>query len=233
MIDKQQEVRDFLENTIKDKGLSLNSLSLQIGKNSTYLFHFIKRCSPRRLDEQTRKKLAQILAVSEQKLCDYPLNMSIIQDKLTTITGIFGINKEKPVMHAIDVIDFDGKKKGRFEQLKENVISVEYLSQEMVSLYGLENPSTIKIIKNFGDAMSPSISTNDMLWIDTSYTYPSSDGIYLINTPNGVLLRRIQINPFDSSLELIAENTAYKTIIIKKSKDIEICGKALWVVRKL
>ena len=94
-MDKQQQVRDFLEKSVKEKGFSLNSLSLKLGKNSTYLFHFIKRHSPRRLDETTRRKLAQLLDVSEQDLCDFPLPGSLIQDKLSTISNLFNFGKNK------------------------------------------------------------------------------------------------------------------------------------------
>ena len=94
-MDRQQQVRDFLENTIKEKGFSLNSLSLKIGKNSTYLFHFIKRNSPRRLDETARRQLAQILNVAEQDLCDFTLPTSVIPDKLNTLSTFLVLVKIK------------------------------------------------------------------------------------------------------------------------------------------
>ena len=61
---------------IVEKGLSLNSLSLSLGKNSSYLQKFVKEKSPRRLDEQVRKGLAQILGIPEQELTDIALNTS-------------------------------------------------------------------------------------------------------------------------------------------------------------
>lgn len=241
MSDKLQEVRDFLETTAKSKGMSLNSLSLQLGKNPTYLFHFVKRHSPRRLDEQSRRKLARILDVPEQKLCDYAvstdensgfLSDGIIQDKLSTITDLLGFGA-KGQNSGIDIIDMDGRNKGAFNKIKHNKIGVEYLSLEAMKTYGIDNNKDIKIVKNTSDAMAPTITTNDLVWVDTSYDKPTSDGIYMINTDNNVLLRRLQINPFDGSLEVSADNSAYKTFNLKSSDNIDIIGKVLWVSHRL
>ncbi len=242
MTDKQQEVRDFLEHTVKEKGYSLNSLSLKLGKNSTYLFHFVKRHSPRRLDEQSRRLLAEILNVPEQKLCDYPLpgsNFSatlgsgIIQDKLTTISDLLGRGKDKNSLPAVEVIDMEGRAKGNFSKIKNNTAGMEYLSKEMTETYGFNDISKIKILKNVGDAMAPAIGAGDLLWVDTSYNKPTTDGIYLLNTPTNVLIRRLQVNPFDNSLEISADNTAYKTFNIKSTDDVDVAGKVLWVVHRL
>lgn len=241
MSDKLQEVRDFLETTAKSKGMSLNSLSLLLGKNPTYLFHFIKRHSPRRLDEQSRRKLARILDVPEQKLCDYAVGSDgnngflpngIIQDKLSTITDLLGLGSKEQTS-GIDIIDMDGHNKGSFSKIKHNKIGIEYLSPEAMQIYGIDNNKDIKIVKNAGDAMAPTITTNDLVWVDTSYNKPTSDGVYLINTDNNVLLRRLQLNPFDGSMEVSADNSAYKTFSLKTSDNIDIIGKVLWVSHRL
>lgn len=233
MTDRQQDVRDFLDKAVRDKGFSLNSLSLQLGKNPTYLFHFIKRHSPRRLDEQTRKKLAQILEVSEQKLCDYPIAGGLIQDKLSTLSGLLGIGKNKSDMIEIDVLDMNGIKKGEFSEIMSNVIGYQALSPEMIKYYGFNNIDDIKIIRNNGDAMAPTINSDDLLWLDISYKKPTADGIYLISTNQNVLLRRIQINPFDNSLDLSADNKSYKSFTITANEPLNICGKVIMITHKM
>ncbi|MBQ8676856.1 MAG: helix-turn-helix transcriptional regulator [Alphaproteobacteria bacterium] len=242
MTDKQQEVRDFLENTAREKGFSLNSLSLRLGKNPTYLFHFVKRHSPRRLDEQSRRKLAQILDVAEQKLCDYalpdgiigsPLPASgLIQDKLSTISGLLGLGKDKINLKPIEVIDMEGQAKGGFAKLRGNVTAVEYLAPEVLAMYGINNPDNVKILKNVGDAMAPTIGAGDMVWLDMSYN-TASDGIYLIGTQNNALLRRLQVNPFNNSLEVSADNPTYKSFGLDNADNVEIIGKVIWTMRKM
>ena len=234
IMNKLQEVRVFLENTIKEKGFSLNALSLQLGKNSTYLFHFLKRNSPKRLDENTRRKLARILEVDEQSLCDFPLPNTVIQDKLSTLTNFFNFSKQDHTqMVSIDVIDMDGSNKGRFEQIKKNIIGKEILSRELLAHYSSADPNNLMIFKVVGDAMSPSINPGDFVWVDLSYSIPSSDGIYMISTNSDTIIRRIQINPFDNSADISSDNPSYKTINVKDIKSLNICGKICYLAHKL
>ncbi|MCQ2741123.1 MAG: hypothetical protein MJ210_03285 [Alphaproteobacteria bacterium] len=233
-MDKLQQVRDFLEETIKEKGISLNALSLRLGKNSTYLFHFIKRHSPKRLDETVRHQLAQILDVDEQRLCDFPLEQHLIQDKLSTLSNFFNLSKEKTEdLIAIDVIDMEGAYHGRFEDIKNNVIGKEFMSSSVYSLCTASNPKNIKIIRATGETMAPTINSGDFLWVDLSYKNIISDGIYLINTQNDAIFRRVQVNPFDNSLEISADNKSYKSFTIKEANDLEVCGKVIFLSTKL
>lgn len=233
-MDRQQQVRDFLENTIKEKGFSLNSLSLKIGKNSTYLFHFIKRNSPRRLDETARRQLAQILNVAEQDLCDFTLPTSVIPDKLNTLSNFFGFGKNQTSdIVSIDVLDMAGPHKGRFEQIKKNIIGKHFLSKDLLTEYSSAQPENLKILKSIGDAMSPTIISGDLLWVDLSYNVPSSDGIYVLNTNGDTVIRRLQINPFDSSIEVSADNKTYKSYNIGDCKNLNICGKVISITHKI
>lgn len=233
-MDKLQEVRNFLENTVKEKGFSLNALSLQLGKNSTYLFHFIKRNSPKRLDENTRRNLAKILNVDEQYLCDFPLPNSLIQNKLSSLTSLFNFSKQNSAqMIGIDVVDMGGENKGRFEQIKKNIIGKEVLSRELLNHYCATAPENIMIFKVVGDAMSPTINSGDFVWVDLSYSVPASDGIYMISTNSDTIIRRIQINPFDNSADISSDNKSYKPINIKDIKSLNICGKVCFLAHKL
>lgn len=233
-MDKLQQVRDFLEKTAKERGISLNSLSLKIGKNSTYLFHFIKRHSPKRLDETSRRQLAHILQVDEQSLCDFQLPSSLFQDKLSSISNILNFSRDKNSgLVAVDVIDMKGSHRGRFEAIKNNIIGQEFMTPEVFAIYSSSAPKQIKIIKAAGEAMSPTINPEDMVWIDTSYKTPSSDGIYLVNTASDAIFRRIQLNPFDNSVELSADNPAYKNFSLNEDASLDICGKVLFVLKKL
>lgn len=233
-MDKRQQIRDFLESKIKEKGMSLNSLSLKLGKNSTYLFHFIKRKSPKRLDENARRKLALILEVSEQELCDFPLPSSVIQDKFSPISSLFNFKKsDSDDIIAIDVIDMEGPNKGRFERIKNNLIGQEFMNNEVVKMYTSSDPRNLKIIKISGEAMSPTINHGDIIWLDMSYSTPVSDGVYIINTAGDIVIRRLQINPFDNSIEVSADNTAYKSFNITDYKSLNICGKVVFIARRM
>ena len=69
-MDKIFEIKQRVKNLIDERGISYNSLSLKLGKNQTYLHQFLTRPSPKRLDEDFRRKLAIELGVDEQQLTD-------------------------------------------------------------------------------------------------------------------------------------------------------------------
>lgn len=233
-MDKLQQVRDLLEKKVKEKGFSLNALSLQLGKNSTYLFHFVKRNSPKRLDENTRRKLARILDVNEQDLCDFPLPNNLIHDKFSVLTSFFNFSKTgNSELIEIDVIDMNGEKKGKFDQIKQNLIGKEIITKELFNHHYSETSENVLIFKVCGDSMSPTINAGDFVWVDLSYSIPSSDGIYMISTNSDTIIRRVQTNPFDNSVEISSDNPSYKPFLVKDIKSLNICGKIFCITRKI
>ena len=51
-----------------ERGVSLTQLSVMIGRNSTYLQQFVRKGSPRKLEEVDRRTLARFLGVDEVEL---------------------------------------------------------------------------------------------------------------------------------------------------------------------
>jgi hypothetical protein len=62
------EVRATIQRVAAERGESLLSLSVALGKNEAYLQQFIKRGTPKRLPEEERLKLAQLLWIDERLL---------------------------------------------------------------------------------------------------------------------------------------------------------------------
>lgn len=62
------EVRATIQRVAAERGESLLSLSVKLGKNEAYLQQFIKRGTPKRLPEEERLKLAQLLWIDERLL---------------------------------------------------------------------------------------------------------------------------------------------------------------------
>jgi phage repressor protein C with HTH and peptisase S24 domain len=209
-----EEVKKFLADKIAEKGLSYNNLSLQIGKNQTYLQQFVTRDSPKRLGEFERKALANILNVNEQDLSDKPINIM------------------KPDIIQIDVLDVRACCGNGIENFTENVIG-----QQMMTLPALREltesaPENIKIIKAIGESMMPTIHTDDIVWIDISVKTPTSDGLYILCVGSDLLIRRIQINPFDNTATVIADNNKYLPIPRQNYRDINVVGKVIYHMRK-
>jgi hypothetical protein len=66
--DKLDPVRAALLTAAKENGESLASLSNSLGMNPAYLQQFVRRGSPKRLPEEIRHDLAQLLSIEESEL---------------------------------------------------------------------------------------------------------------------------------------------------------------------
>ena len=60
--------RANLLNLSQKRGVSLSSLSEMLGRNPSYLQQFIRKGSPRKLEEGDRRTLASFFGVSETEL---------------------------------------------------------------------------------------------------------------------------------------------------------------------
>lgn len=65
---RSDDVRARLVGLAEKSGESLAELSRRVGRNPAYLQQFVKRGTPRRLDEEARLALAQIFNVDEREL---------------------------------------------------------------------------------------------------------------------------------------------------------------------
>ncbi len=63
-----EHVREELDRLITQRGYGYASISRLLGRNPAYVQQFIKRGSPRKLDDEDRKTLACFFGVDEQVL---------------------------------------------------------------------------------------------------------------------------------------------------------------------
>src|SRR6188768_2979654 len=60
------EARENLDRLIRERGENYGALARLIGRNSAYIQRFVKRGTPRKLDEADRKLLARYFGVDER-----------------------------------------------------------------------------------------------------------------------------------------------------------------------
>lgn len=69
-----EQVRNNIDILLKKHEINYQQVSLMLGKPAGWMHQFIKRKSPKRLNEIDRKNLAVILNVPEQELTDIDLS---------------------------------------------------------------------------------------------------------------------------------------------------------------
>lgn len=202
------QVRTHIARLIKEKGKNLRSLSLAIGKNEAYLHQFIHKGSPVRLPEEDRRKMADILDIDEQELTDITLPNT----------------PANSLRHA---------KTALIEMISSNIVSGTsgYFSFPLADFANMTSaaPEAVKIIRQIGDFMAPTLKDGDYIMTDISQSAYVGDGLYLINLSNTLTVRRLQkIN--EKEFFILSDNANYKSITVK-AKEITIAGKVVYVLR--
>ena len=225
-MEKIKQVKTRVGELIKERGLSLNSLSLQFGKSGTYLHKFINFDSPKRLDEDVRKKLALILDVDEQELTDRPIlpahmtGVSMVAEKI----GSLFTSKDDAVIDMIDVTACCGD---GIDNLPEKVCGHWKLPLTEFKSLASGNPNNIKMLRVQGDSMQPTINEGDFVWVDISNNFVGSDGIYLIRMATGLAVKRLQAGL--SNVVIKSDNPTYSDITAEVG-ELKIIGKVVHIL---
>lgn len=105
-----------------------------------------------------------------------------------------------------------------------------FLRDWIVNDLGL-NAEKILLIKAIGDSMEPAIKDGAMLLVDTQSNRAGSDAVYVLRLDGDLVVKRIQ-NLMDGRVEIISNNSAYKTLI-SQTNAIDILGKVVWGGQKI
>ena len=174
-------------------------------------------------------KMAKILQCNPQKLL-------LFWDNKITENELWDNNFTKENVTAdivqIDVLDVRACCGNGVENFTENVIGQQMMTLPALRELTSSAPENIKIIKAIGESMMPTIHTDDIVWIDISVKTPTSDGLYILCVGSDLLIRRIQINPFDNTATVIADNNKYLPIPRQNYRDINVVGKVIYHMRK-
>lgn len=224
-----EDIRKYIQNLIVEKKESLNDLSLKIGKNSTYLFQYINRKTPKRLDETTRKKLAQILKVPEQELTDLPLSLPF-PGKLNILEGLFAQNNSTGTVQ-IDIISATACCGSGNEILAEDITGHWIIPQaDFHTLPFSAAPDNIKMLRVSGDSMEPTLKDGDWILADISRKSPDSDGIYLLQLSTGLAVKRLQGSITPDTIIIKSDNPVYNPENANL-KDVIILGRVIYILK--
>lgn len=198
----------------EEKQISQAELGKMLGVSQQHIQRFEKGYP---VPVKYATKLAQILNIEVKELLPPELK---------------DISLANPDIIQIDVLDVRACCGNGIENFTENVIGQQMMTLPALRELTSSAPENIKIIKAIGESMMPTIHTDDIVWIDISVKTPTSDGLYILCVGSDLLIRRIQINPFDNTATVIADNNKYLPIPRQNYRDINVVGKVIYHMRK-
>ena len=93
------------------------------------------------------------------------------------------------------------------------------------------NVKKIEAINVMGDSMEPTLSDGNIVFIDREQTSVSRGGIFVVSTPGGLFIKRLQLKS-DGMIDLISDNSAYGPESVEASR-VDVLGKVVGAVSEI
>lgn len=196
-----------------ERGASLSSLSELIGRNSTYLQQFIRKGSPRKLEETDRRTLARFLGVDESELGAPEENSSLPMVKPARGEWI-----------DVPRLPLGASAGPGALALEEAPIGAFRFAARWLREQGLD-PAMLSAIRVEGDSMEATLRDGDEILVDRS-PRPLRDGIHVVRTGDALLVKRLDTSRA-GLLALVSDNPAYRTIELPR-EEVEVIGRVVW-----
>lgn len=196
-----------------ERGASLAALSALIGRNSTYLQQFVRKGSPRKLEEGDRRRLAEFLGVDERELAGSEY-FSHDRAAAGPADGWLDIPRLDIAASAgPGALGGDARPIGAFR------FSARWLREQGFA------PAMLSAIRVAGDSMEPLLRDGDEILVDRT-PRPPRDGIHVVRIEDALLVKRVQTG-VPGQIVLESENPAYRPILLRPG-EVEVIGRVVW-----
>jgi phage repressor protein C with HTH and peptisase S24 domain len=200
-----------------DRGVSLSALSALIGRNSTYLQQFVRKGSPRKLEEGDRRTLARFFGVAEIEL-----------------GGAEEISSDSDEVSRDDWIDIPRLRAGAsagpgaWGEGADAEVGALRFSRRWLRGRGLE-PGALSAIAVAGDSMEPTLRDGDEILVDTGPRGSGGgvrDGVHVVRVGDALLVKRLDLGQ-PGRVVLISDNRAYRPVDLSRA-DVAVVGRVVW-----
>ena len=194
-------------------GASLAGLSELIGRNSTYLQQFVRKGSPRKLEETDRRVLARFFGVDESAL-GAPEDFSP-EAMLKPPRGEW---VDVPRL-ALGASAGPGLLAGA-----EVAIGAFRFGSRWLREQGLD-PAQLSAIRVEGDSMEATLRDGDEILVDRT-PRPWRDGIHVVRSGDALLVKRLDTGR-PGVVVLVSDNPAYRTLELAR-EEVQVIGRVVW-----
>ena len=210
--------RERLLELAQAKGTSLAALSSMIGRNPSYLQQFIRKGSPRKLEEQDRRTLASFFGVNEAELGGPEPRIAEKSYAKAPKSGILADWVEVP---RLDIGASAGP--GALPDA-EVPFDASRFSKRWLTEQGLEG-AQLSAITVEGDSMEPLLRDGDEILVDRAQR-PFRDGVHVVRLGDTIMVKRVA-SQGAGRLALLSQNLAYPPVEVS-ADEVEIIGRVVW-----
>jgi len=202
----EADERDALMALAAARGSSLAALSRLLGRNAAYLQQYVRRASPRRLEERDRRALAMFFGVDEAALGGPAMGAPVIavpRLDARAAAGAGGLGDDR-------------------------LLGEMRLDPALVARLGV-SPRALSIVRAQGDSMTPGIEDGDELLVDgTDTRLARKAGLFVVRVEDALLVKRVA--RAGARVTLASDNPAYPTRDLDAAA-VSVIGRVVWLSR--
>lgn len=216
--DLQARARARLLELAGGRGVSLSALSGLLRRNPAYLQQFVRKGSPRKLEEDDRRVLANFFGVSESELGAPARAASGEAAKAGGVARALADWADIPRLPL-------GASAGPGALARDEAPSGQLrFSARWLKAQGLD-PVALSVIAVEGDSMEPTLRDGDEILVDRT---PRSlrAGIHVIRLDDMLLVKRLEPGPA-GTLRVISDNPAYPASE-RAAGEVDVVGRVVW-----
>lgn len=216
--DLQARARARLLELASGRGVSLSALSGLLRRNPAYLQQFVRKGSPRKLEEDDRRVLANFFGVSESELGAPSHAVSGEAAKAGGVARALADWADIPRLPL-------GASAGPGALARDEAPSGQLrFSARWLKAQGLD-PVALSVIAVEGDSMEPTLRDGDEILVDRTPRALRA-GIHVIRLDDMLLVKRLEPGPA-GILRVISDNPAYPASE-RAAGEVDVVGRVVW-----
>ena len=209
-----ENARQTLDELIKQQKTNYSSISRLLGRNAAYIQQYIRRGSPRSLDERDRHVLARFFGVDP-----------------SVLGGADVVRPDSDLVY-VPVLDIEASAGHGAVSGAEARCSHFGFEERWLRRLTSSKSNSLSIIRVHGDSMETTLSDGDEVMVDQSDGHARlRDGIYVLRMDDALNVKRIGIEPQGRKISVISDNSAYPSWPGLDRRSVDIVGRVLWLGR--
>ncbi|QGP79242.1 S24 family peptidase [Sphingobium sp. CAP-1] len=233
-MDDSQQARIALDRLIAERGENYADLSRLIGRNPAYIQQFIKRGTPRKLDEDDRHVLARYFGVPDAMLGGGAAAREVAPDSRprgvpASAPALRGV----PSVVAVPRLALGASAGGGTLDDDERAAGLMAFDVRWLRHLGVQ-PQRVSIIRVDGESMAPTLSDGDDIMVDhDDDARRLRDGVYVLRLDGVLMVKRIAIGPLRGRFSVVSDNPHYPDWADIDPALVDIVGRVVWTGRRL
>jgi hypothetical protein len=217
-----EDPRIVLERLIAERGENYADLSRLLNRNPAYIQQFIKRGTPRKLDEEDRRVLARYFGVAEEILGG-PAARGAAPVK----------GRSLPAVVTVPRLSLGASAGPGSLDEDERAAGVMAFDANWLRHLGVR-PQRVSIIRVDGESMAPTLNDGDEIMVDHEDDAARlRDGVYVLRLDGVLMVKRIALGPRRGLFSVLSDNAHYPDWIDIDPALVVIVGRVVWTGRRL